>query len=91
LRRPHGNFKNSDLPAQGYTLRSRATGEVLKYGETARGEQRYSRSYLKQINAEMVIETSGTKAEMHVWQHQKIVEHKASHGGQRPPLNKSDY
>jgi RHS repeat-associated protein len=91
LTRPHGIVKDSGLPAQGYTLRNRSTGEILKYGETTRGEQRYSRSYLRQINAEMVIEVSGTKAEMHAWQHQKILEYKSSHGGQRPPLNKSDY
>lgn len=28
---------------------------------------------------------------MHQWQHTKILEYKATHGGKRPPLNKNDY
>ena len=91
LKRPHGNIKDSGEPAQGYTLRSRRTGAILKYGETTRGEQRYSKAYLRQIDAYMQVEVSGTKAEMHAWQHQKIVEYKTLNGGQRPPLNKSDF
>jgi hypothetical protein len=38
-----------------------------------------------------VKETSGTKKEMHKWQHDKILEHKESNSGNRPALNKSDY
>ncbi len=91
LRYPHGNIKDSGLPAEGYSIRSRRTGEVLKYGETTRGEQRYSRRYFEAVDARLVFETSGTKAEMHEWQHQKILEYKAAHGGKRPPFNKSDY
>ena len=37
------------------------------------------------------IGVEGTKREMHDWQHEKILEYKAEHGGQRPPLNKSDW
>jgi hypothetical protein len=39
----------------------------------------------------MVFEAKGSKREMHYWQHDKIIEYKNSHGGQRPPLNKSDW
>jgi hypothetical protein len=36
-------------------------------------------------------EASGTKAEMHKWQNEKIGEYKITHDGKRPPLNKSDW
>jgi hypothetical protein len=39
----------------------------------------------------MHFEASGTKQEMHRWQHERIVEYKEANGGQRPPMNKSDY
>ncbi|WP_019143026.1 SpvB/TcaC N-terminal domain-containing protein [Noviherbaspirillum massiliense] len=87
----HGNNLNTTKPAQGYTLRNRDTGEILKYGETTRGTARYSQKYLKDNNARMVFEAQGTKREMHQWQHEKILEYKTTNGGQRPPLNKSDY
>ena len=84
-------MKDSGLPAEGYTLRSRRTGEVLKYGETTRGPQRYSQKYLESVDTEILFEATGTKAQMYEWQHQRILEYEAAHGGQRPPLNKSDY
>jgi hypothetical protein len=87
----HGNDHATTKQAQGYTLRDKDTGEVLKYGETTQGTSRYSKEYLKEHNAEMVFETKGTKAEMHKWQHEKIVEYKSQNNGARPPLNKSDY
>ena len=91
VRYPHGNVKDSGLPAEGYTLRSRRTGEVLKYGETTRGPQRYSQKYLESVDTEILFEATGTKAQMYEWQHQRILEYEAAHGGQRPPLNKSDF
>jgi hypothetical protein len=87
----HGNNLRTTKPAQGYTLRNRDTGAVLKYGETTLGKGRYSAKYLREHNAEMVFEKWGTKAEMHQWQHEQILEYKRTHGGQRPPLNKNDY
>jgi hypothetical protein len=87
---PHRNVKNGE-PAEGYTLRDRRTGEVLKYGETTRGKARYSQKQLEEMNAVMVFEASGTKTEMHQWQHDRILEYQAQHGGQRPPQNRSDY
>jgi hypothetical protein len=89
--KPHGNLKNTGLPAQGYTLRDRDTGEILKFGETTRDTARYSAKYLKDRNAEMVFEVSGTKAQMHEWQHQQIIQYRQTHSGQRPRLNQSDY
>jgi RHS repeat-associated protein len=87
----HGNDHNTPQPAQGYTLRDRNTGKVLKYGETTQGTKRYSQKYLAKNNAEMVFEAQGTKREMHNWQHERILEHKETNNGDRPPLNKSDY
>jgi hypothetical protein len=87
----HGNNLNTTKPAQGYSLRDRDTGRLLKYGETTRGPKRYSQKYLEKNNAEMVFETKGSKRQMHQWQHQKILDHKAANSGERPPLNKSDY
>ncbi|MFJ4347445.1 RHS repeat-associated core domain-containing protein [Pseudomonas sp. NPDC089401] len=87
----HGNSLNSTKPAIGYTLRNEDDHSVLKYGETTMGERRYTDKYLSDNNAYMQREASGSKREMHAWQHEKILEYKAQNGGQRPPLNKSDY
>ncbi|WP_431020672.1 RHS repeat-associated core domain-containing protein [Burkholderia cepacia] len=87
----HGNDLDSKIPAIGYTLRDRTTGEILKYGETTRGKARYTEKYLDSVNADMFPEAAGTKRQMHCWQHQKILDYKAAHGGQRPRLNLSDY
>jgi RHS repeat-associated protein len=87
----HGNNLNTQRPAEGYSLRDRDTGEVLKYGDTIQGKKRYSQKYLERVNGEMVFEAKGTKREMHYWQNRKIREYKECHGGCRPPLNKSDW
>jgi RHS repeat-associated protein len=94
----HGN-KLDDKPAERYTLRDKNTGEVLKHGETTRGEdkngagnqQRYSKKDLKEKNADYNKENSGTKKEMHKEQHEEILKHKENNNGQRPALNKSNY
>jgi hypothetical protein len=87
----HGNSLDSTKPAEGYSLRDRDTGEIKKYGETTRGEKRYSKKYLEQNNVKMEFEANGSKREMHGWQHEKILDHKANNGGARPKMNKSDY
>jgi RHS repeat-associated protein len=87
----HGNDLNTTKPAQGYSLRDRDTGAVLKYGETTLDKGRYTSKYLEKHNAEMVFEAKGTKAEMHKWQNEKILKYKAANNGERPPLNKSDW
>ena len=88
---PHNNSLDSLVPAQGYTLRNRLTGEILKYGETTLGTSRYSQSYLDKIEADMSFEAEGSKAEMHAWQNDQIIQYKAANGGVRPLLNKTDY
>ena len=87
----HGNSLDSDAPAIGYTLRDQKTNEVMKYGETTKGKKRYPESYIDKNKVDFTQEASGTKREMHVWQHERILEYKANHEGKRPPLNKNDY
>ena len=87
----HRNSLDTQAPAEGYSLRNRDSGDVLKFGETTQGDARYSVNFLRENNAEVVFEAAGTKREMHFWQHDRILEYKASHDGVRPPLNKSDW
>ena len=87
----HGNSLNTTKPAKGYALKDNDTDGILKYGETTRGENRYTKKYLKENNAYMDFQANGTKREMHDWQHEKILEYKENNNGQRPSLNKSDW
>lgn len=87
----HGNKLDTTKPAQGYALKDRNSGDVLKYGETTRGEKRYTKKYLNENNARIEFQANGTKREMHDWQHEKILDYKANNNEQRPPLNKSDW
>jgi hypothetical protein len=84
----HGNSLDYPGLTQGYTLRDRTTGEILKYGQTIQGLRRFSQVYLKEIDAEMNFEAEGSKREMRAWETQQIVEYMAKHGGKFPPLNK---
>ena len=86
----HGNNLKTTRPAEGYSLRSRKTGKILKYGETIHGKGRYTKKYLDLIGAEMLFEAGGSKLQMHRWQTKKILEH-IKEFGQRPPLNKTNY
>ena len=54
-------------------------------------KKRYSTAYLKSETVTMDFEETGTKCEMHRWQHEKILDHKVRHDGRRPRLNKSTY
>ena len=78
----HGNDLRSSKPAIGYSLRDRTSGELLKYGETTQGNARYTKAYLNSVNARMLQEASGTKAEMHDWQHDQILNFKNQNSGQ---------
>ena len=84
----HGNSLKTTKPAQGYRLVDKSSGATLKYGETTRGYARYTKKYLSSNNARMEFMASGTKAEMHQWQHQKILEHFEKYLV-KPILNKS--
>lgn len=86
----HGNFLSTSKPAQGYILRDKSTYEILKYGETTRGYNRYSNAFLEKNNAFIDFVISGTKKEMHNWQHEMIMNY-VSIAGQRPPMNLNFY
>ncbi len=74
----------------GYRLVDKKTGKILKYGESISPETRYTQTELDSYNAKMEILVSGSKAEIHQWQHDQINAYKNKYG-QRPPLNKSDW
>lgn len=84
----HGNSIDTTKPANGYILKEKGTNRILKYGETMRGVKRYTQKFYKANNAYMDIVKSGTKREMHAWQH-KMIEGYTYIMGERPPLNKS--
>ena len=86
----HGNSIDTTKPANGYILKEKGTNRILKYGETMRGVKRYTQKFYKANNAYMDIVKSGTKREMHAWQH-KMIEGYTYIMGERPPLNKSFY
>ena len=87
----HGNSLSTTKPADGYVLRKRDDNRILKYGETTCGEKRYTKKYLNENNAYIDFQASGSKREMHDWQHKKILDYKENNSGNRPPLNKSDW
>ncbi|ASY42418.1 type IV secretion protein Rhs [Taylorella equigenitalis] len=87
----HGNSHQCSKKTYGYVLKDKDTDEILKFGETTNPKKRYSKSFLENENAWMEIITSGSKKDMHQWQHKEILNYKNSHGGFRPPLNKSDW
>lgn len=95
----HGNSHASTRPTVGYVIKERGTGRVLKFGETSNPNPRarYSQGWYNQHNAEMKVVKIGTKAEMHKWQNERILQYKAKHGGPdapnegRPSLNKCNF
>ncbi|MEX0931889.1 MAG: FG-GAP-like repeat-containing protein [Candidatus Paceibacterota bacterium] len=85
----HGNSLESTKLNTGYTLRD-AEGSVLKYGETTRPGQRYSQKFLDENGYIFRQEVTGTKRDIHFWQHNQILDYKVQFGI-RPLLNKSDW
>ncbi|PID47403.1 MAG: hypothetical protein CR967_04185, partial [Proteobacteria bacterium] len=98
VRSKHGNTLN-DRPAECYSLNCRKTGEVVKYGETTRGEsmfgrgnqKRHTRTKLEEMDAKYTKISNGTKKQMHEKQHKLIEEFKKNNDGKRPKYNKNDY
>lgn len=86
----HGNSLSTTKPAEGYILRENGTHRIMKYGETTRGLRRYTNKFYVKNNVYMDTVMSGTKREMHAWQH-KMIENYAYIVGELPPLNKSFY
>ncbi|WP_257998111.1 RHS repeat domain-containing protein [Oligella urethralis] len=86
----HGNSHQCSRTAYGYKLKDRDTDEVLKFGETIAPKKRYQKSFLERENARMEVVKSGSKKQMHQWQHMEILNYTKTHG-RRPKLNKSDW
>ncbi len=84
----HGNSLDHEGTNYGYRLIDKDTGEVLKYGETLNPNTRYSQTYLDANNAKMEIITSGSKLDIHYWQHIQIENYYLEYG-KLPGLNKS--
>lgn len=84
----HGNSLKSTKLTYGYVLKDEATKEILKFGETSKGASRYTNKFYTSTNSRMFIITSGTKCEMHYWQHNQIISFLDTYGT-KPPLNKS--
>jgi len=84
----HGNSLDCPSLTQGYTLRDKTTGEILKYGQTIHGLRRFSQAYRDRNNAEMFFETKGSKREIRAWETEQIKSYMAQHGGKLPPLNR---
>lgn len=93
----HGNTLGSQ-PAESYCLTCRTTGEVVKYGETTHGEnrygvgnqKRYTRTKMSDMHADYKPLNTGAKIDMHREQTENIRRHQQEFG-ERPRYNKTDY
>ena len=83
----HGNALSDTRTNYGYALVDKDTNEILKFGETLYPDKRYSSSFLSNNNAVMKVMESGSKADIHGWQHDLNMYYKAKYGS-FPPLNK---
>lgn len=84
----HGNSLKCDKTNYGYRLVDNDTGEIKNIGESKRVVKRYTKKFYLNTNTHMEIVTSGTKAEIYLWQHNQIVNYYNQYG-KLPPLNKS--
>ena len=89
----HGNSLDYPGVNYGYILSDKTTGEVVKFGETINPTKRYTKKFLNGENPtnkplDMTIVTSGTKQDIHHWQHEQIVDFYEAIG-KLPALNKS--
>ena len=83
----HGNSLDYLGINYGYVLSDKTTGEVVKFGESINPAHRYTKKFL---NGEMTVVISGTKQEVHNWQHNQIVDFYEA-VGRLPALNKSTW
>ncbi len=89
----HGNSLDYPGINYGYILSDKTTGEVVKFGESIDPAHRYTKKYLNGANPignplEMTVVISGTKRDVHNWQHMQIVDYYEV-VGELPALNKS--
>ena len=88
VKKIHGNSLNSEKLTIGYAIVKKDTGKIMKYGETTRGVNRYSKKFYRENNVSMVVMAKGNKRDMHYWQHDRILEYYRENGC-RPSWNKS--
>ena len=86
----HGNSLSDPRTNYGYVLIDENTKEILKFGETIHPDTRYSKKYLKDIHAKMIILETGSKREIHEWQH-GLNEYYKKKYNEYPPLNKEGW
>ena len=86
----HGNSLKTTKETIGYALRKIDTGEIMKFGETTRGVQRYSKKFYIENGVYMDIMARGSKYDMHYWQHNQILNYMKVNGT-RPIWNKSNW
>ena len=86
----HGNSLLTTNDCYGYALKDSTSGEILKYGETLYPDTRYTTTYLDSNQATLDVMAQGSKAEMHQWQHDQIVDYLNS-CGLLPPYNNSEW
>lgn len=68
----HGNDLRNTAITTGYTLRDKISGAIQKIGETMYPATRYSERWLKNNGLVFQEETTGTKFDMHIWEHEKL-------------------
>ncbi|MCR5607527.1 MAG: hypothetical protein K6G26_00505 [Lachnospiraceae bacterium] len=86
----HGNSLLDTRTNYGYALVDKDTNEILKFGESLTPNSRYTKGYLNDNNAKMIVMEQGNKAEIHDWQHKLNDYHKKRYG-EFPPLNKGGW
>ena len=86
----HGNSLSTTKETIGYALRKTDTDEIMKFGETTQGTKRYTKKFYRENGVYMDTMAAGSKYDMHMWQHNKILEY-TQERGVRPPWNKSDW
>ena len=89
----HGNSLDYQGINYGYVLSDKTTGEVVKFGESINPSRRYTKKYLSGTNPinrplDMTVVISGTKRDIHLWQHEQIVDF-VEVVGELPKLNNS--
>ncbi|MBE5871743.1 MAG: hypothetical protein E7294_10865 [Lachnospiraceae bacterium] len=82
----HGNSLSDSRTNYGYALVDQDTNEILKFGETLYPDSRYSKKFLNESNAKMIIMEEGTKIDIHLWQHD-MNEYYFGKYDEYPPLN----
>ena len=89
----HGNSLDYPGINYGYILSDKTTGEVVKFGESIDPTHRYTKKFMNGANPinrplDMTVVISGTKKEVHIWQHEEIVDFYEV-VGRLPALNRS--